>query len=122
MTEKIFWTPPSPDDEPIITLKARDGEVELRRTNSAVYTYIGSLALFNHIYFIGSSKKAPLYLFKNMSVNHDIVEEEMLRLGFPHFKDQTWVDEVDIEAYEAYAKALDRTSIEEVVQEWSDPL
>jgi hypothetical protein len=122
MTEKIFWTPPSPDNEPSIALEARNRRVELRRTNSAVYTYMGSLALFNHVYFLGTDKDKPFYLFKNISINHNVIEEQMLRFGYPHFKDQTWVDEVDIEAYEAYAKAIDRTSIEDIVQQWSDTL
>ena len=119
MTERIFWTPPSPDGEPLITLNSEHGKVELKRTNTAVYSYVGNLALFNHIHFIGSNELNPFYVF-GPAKHLKVLRENMLRLKYPHFKDQTWVDGVDIDAYEAHVKALDRSSIEDVVAGWSD--
>jgi hypothetical protein len=63
MSEKIFYTPSSPEDEPIITMNLPEGtEVTLERTNTALYTYMGNLAVFNHAYYVGTEKKTPFYM------------------------------------------------------------
>lgn len=42
MTERLFWTPESADDDPVITVMTDGSELDLKRTNSALYTYMGN--------------------------------------------------------------------------------
>lgn len=120
MTEKVFWTPASPKDEPTIEVTTVVGKAELTRTNSILYTYLGNLALFNHVYFMGSDDARPFYIFKTIGDAYDNIEKHMIRLGFPHFSNQAWVEGVDLETFEEYVKTLDKAPVEDIVQNWTE--
>lgn len=50
-----------------------------------------------------------------------VLQDAMRKHGFPHFKDQAWVDPVDIDAYEAHISALVARGTSEVVEALSNP-
>jgi hypothetical protein len=39
-----------PENEPIAHLNIGDGEVEMHRFNSSLFTHIGNLAMYDHVF------------------------------------------------------------------------
>jgi len=51
MTSNLEWKPDNPDDEPQAKIVTNNGEYLLNRENSALFTFMGRLALYDHIYY-----------------------------------------------------------------------
>ena len=120
MTEREHYTPENPDDEPSIGLTVGSGvEVSLMRTNSAMYSYLGSLAMYNHVYFVGDDKVSPFYLFREFTPRPQFnkLTEAMIRYKFPHFDNQTWIGGVDIDAFDAHTANLSDQLVDELFGE-----
>lgn len=120
MTEREHYTPEDPNSEPSISISIRSGaEILLKRTNSAMYSYLGSLAIYNHVYFLGEGKVSSFYLFREFVPRPQFnkITENMLALKFPHFDNQTWIDGSDIDAFEAHTANLADQLVEELLGE-----
>lgn len=119
MAETNKFIPPNPDREPTIKFnRADEVEIQLTRFNSALFTYLGNLAVFNHIYFEGDNNLDGFYIFKEFTPAKSFmpVAISMQELNFPHFRNQSLVSPADEVAFDREVKKA-QGDIDDILQD-----
>lgn len=101
------------DDDPVMRIETSAGdELEMRRENTKLYTFLGKLAVYDHI-FHNVSKNEGVYLF-NFVNEFPAMREYMIRSKYPAIINMVEVPEHDINAYVRSAMG----DIDEIPEDW----
>lgn len=100
--ERDYWIPENPIEEPVINL-TMDGEpgYELNRLNTTLHTFLGRLAVYNHVFYTDIHEEEvqeSFYIF-NFEPSYPQIEEYMRENDFTQVLNQTEVSSGDIRAY-----------------------
>jgi len=101
MTERLIWRPENPDDEPIASIETPRGDYELGRENSALFTFMGKLALYDHIYYCDVQEQEvneSFYVF-SFAKGFKKLAKYMMENSFSAHLNMTEVGSGDVEAY-----------------------
>ena len=122
MTERIKWQPDDPENEPVARLGLPNGETfEARRDTATLYSFLGSLAIFNHIYCHemsedGNEVAQSFYIFSHVD-GYDRLARYMVENNYPMILNQTEVSKTDQEAYIRSATS-DLNRLSHIPDEW----
>ena len=123
MTERIKWQSDDPENEPIARLGLPDGETfEARRDTATLWTFLGRLAIYNHIHCHetdGEEVKQSFYIF-NFVEGYDRLAAYMAENNYPMILNQTEVSVTDQEAYDRAVRATFGDIGDYVPDEWID--
>lgn len=99
------WKPNLDDEnEPRAVLHIPDGERELNRGNARLYTHMGHLAIYDHVFVSGDEELLGFYVF-NFVGGFDELKDFMLRNEYPSYLNMTEVSQGDIDAYDRVIQA-----------------
>ena len=97
MTES--WKPDLNDEnEPRANIVLPNGEKEVHRGNARLYTHMGHLAIYDHV-FVSSDNELGFYIFNFVEGYHTLAHF-MVQNEFPAYLNMTEVSQVDIDAYD----------------------
>ena len=103
------WKPENPDEEPAVNLSFGHGEFLATRETARLYTHLGRLAMFDHVFCFSQEAGSGFYIF-NFVNGYDTLKEYMLDNNYPAYLNQTEVSNTDVEAYErAVLRDIDST-------------
>lgn len=104
MSERQIWTPDEPESEPFANINLPNGDkVEMTRQNSSIFTFMGRLAVYNHVYYSGETEEdRPFYVFSFVGGYKDLFKH-MKKNHYPAHLNLDEVSSTDIEAYERAA-------------------
>lgn len=91
------WTPTDPENEPEMALNISSGEFLATRENTRLYTHLGSLALYDHVFCSG--EQTGFYIFSFVD-GYQTMKEYMLENNYPAYINHTEAAQVDIDAYD----------------------
>lgn len=117
MTERLYWEPENPNEEPFIRLNVGDKSYELTRDNTTLHTFLGKLAVFNHLFYSDEHNqevREAFYLFSDIEVFPQL-EEYVRENDYPAVINQTEVSSVD---QDAYIRQATRDFGDHVPEEW----
>lgn len=120
MTERIKWQPDDPENEPVARLGLPNGETfEARRDTATLWTFLGRLAIYNHIHCHETDDKEvkqSFYIFNHVN-GYDTLAKYMVENQYPMILNQTEVSKTDQEAYIRSATA-DLNRLSHIPDEW----
>lgn len=109
MTEVLKYIPDNPDDEPEIHfIQADDNEILGTRFNTTLYTFLGHLAIMNHI-FLEIERDGNRMKGARMWSNHPNyhrLKDYMVENQYPAEINQIIVRPEDVEAYDEHVKEI----------------
>lgn len=90
-----------------LTLSTSAGEKRLDRYNSALYTFIGDNAMYDHVFFQqeGSEDSFGTYIFR-FNPAYARIRTYMTREHFPTHRNGVEVAECDVDAYNSAVERL----------------
>lgn len=106
MSERQVWKPEDPESEPFANINLPNGEmVRMTRSNSSIYTFMGRLAVYDHVYYAGETEEdRSFYVFSFVGGYRELLKH-MKKNKYPAHTNMTEVSRSDIEAYERAALA-----------------
>ena len=89
------------EQEPSMNISFPDGfEFEAKPDNTVLFTFMGKLALYDHVFFIRDEEKGQgSYLF-NLHSSYEEVKGYMLENGYPAHINMQEVAECDMNAFD----------------------
>ena len=121
MSERLVWHSDSPEDEPVATIKTANGEYLLTREDTALFTFLGKLAVYNHIYHcsvVEGEVDTSFYIFSFTMGYKDLVKY-MKENKYPQHINMTEVGSCDIDAY-LRASLKDLSRADEITKKWEN--
>lgn len=109
------------ENEPSINLNVLGAEVEAKRDNTTLYTFLGKLACYNHI-FVVTDKEASngFYIFNDLSVYEEMANY-MFENDYPMHLNLPEVAECDNDAWNRHIHDLCNDDLENgVPEEWEN--
>ena len=105
---------PNYEEEPFVTLSIGSGEFVATRENTRLYTHLGALALYDHVFC--SSEDRGFYIFSFVE-GYPILKQYMLENNYPMYLNQTEVAQVDVDAYD---RSIQRSmgDIDHIPDDW----
>lgn len=109
------WTlDPNDENEPEVKLNIPNGEFIGRRDNMRLYTHLGQLALYDHVFC--SQEESGFYIF-NFVGGYETLKEYMLQNAYPAYVNQTEVAQVDVDAFDR-AMAASTNDLDYLPDDW----
>lgn len=97
------WQPNLEDDnEPRATLTTAQGEFLAHRGNTTLFTHLGRLALYDHV-FCQNEEDKGFYIFKFVD-GYDKLSEYLMENSYPAHVNLVSVADCDIDAYDRAIK------------------
>ena len=115
--ERQFWTPESEEEEPRIELKINgESAYELNRLNSTLYSFLGRLAVYNHVFYHGTEDEDSdkFYIFEYQK-SFAPIAQYMAENDYPMILNQP---EVSVTDQEAYMRSATRDLGNGLPEEW----
>ena len=107
-------------NEPVARLSLPNGErFEVRRDTASLYTFMGKLAVYNHVYcydIYGGERQQSFYIFDFVD-GFDELAEYMIQNDYPMHLNMPEASKSDIEAYERGALS-DLTRMDSFPEGW----
>lgn len=93
------WTPNLEDEnEPRVNLRLQGNETLGHRGNLRLYTFLGKLAVYDHVFYTGQEDNS-CYIFSFVE-GYEELRDHMLEENYPAYLNQTEVAQVDLDAYD----------------------
>lgn len=110
------YIPESPEEEPYANLDINEGQGEFRadRFTTRLYTHLGRLALYDHIYC--NDNETSFYIWKAFSGGYDQMATFMVEHDFPMYLNQTEISSMDIEAFDRTMKRI--ADVDHIPDDW----
>lgn len=89
---------PEDKSEPVARISIPGGEFDAYRDNTRLYTHLGSLAIYDHV-FCTRENEQGFYIF-NFVDGYSTIKKFMLKNDYPAYLNQTEVAQCDVDAYE----------------------
>lgn len=116
--ERLLWRPDEPENEPVVNLVVNgESEYELNRLNTTLFTFMGRLAVYNHIFYHDIHEEENpenFYIFSYQQGYPEIVRY-MAENDFTMVLNQT---EVSVTDQEAYMRSVTRGMGDTIPEEW----
>lgn len=116
--ERLLWRPDKPEDEPVVNLTVNgESQYELNRLNTTLHTFLGRLAVFNHVYYHDIHEEEvqeSFYIFQDQP-GYPEIAQYMVDNGFTMVLNQS---EVSVTDQEAYMRAAMRDLGDTLPEEW----
>lgn len=110
------------EGEPRINLNVNEDTVEARRDNTTLYTFLGALALYNHIFVVTDeeSQTSPgFYIFADQPVFQEMAKY-MFDTDYPMHLNMQEVAECDLNAYDRHVEQMCQDVESGVPEDWND--
>lgn len=109
------WTPDNIENEPYVELHIPNEEVFLAtRQTARLYTHLGKLALYDHVYCNDNERSFYVFSFVN---GFEELAQHMAENQYPLYLNQTEISDTDIEAYDRAIASI-ASKVEHVPDEW----
>ena len=107
------------EHEPKMSLQIAGEQVEARRENTTLYTFLGQLAIYNHVFVVTKedSERPGFYVFKDNNV-FDEMADYMLKNQYPAHINLLSVAECDKNAYDNHIKSMCADIGDSVPEDW----
>lgn len=116
--ERQFWTPEEPNNEPAIRLEVNGvPKYELNRLNTTLHTYLGRLAIYNHVFYADIHEEEvqeSFYIF-NFQDAYEPIATYMVENDYTLVLNQTEISSND---QEAYIRSATRGVGDTIPEEW----
>ena len=91
------------EDEPVMNLNTTHGEIEARRDNTTLFTFLGKLALYDHVFIHTGDTEDDvakgMYIFNQNEV-YDQMSEYMWENDYPMHINLPEVAQCDLDAFD----------------------
>jgi len=118
---ETHWTPENPEEEPFASLTFPDGKrFEVNRQNSTLFTYLGRLAVYNHVYICQVEEEEVTFathIFRHVE-GYEPLARYMLEQCFPAFLNQTVVLASDVRAFDKAVDLISRLEDDHIPDSW----
>lgn len=109
------------DREPVINIRADGETVEARRENTTLYTHLGQLALYNHV-FVVTDEEAPagFYIWAAFHNNFDQIAQYMFENDYPMHLNMQGLSQLDLDAFDRHVTMTCADVDNGVPENWSN--
>ena len=118
MTEPLSYAPDNPEDEPRLPIHIGEVGIEATRLNSKVYTFLGRLAVYDHIFIISEidGKAYGTHIWKHFPV-YQAMLKFMTDNNYPAELNSIQVEACDYQEY-VRTHTGDLDNIEKAIAGW----
>lgn len=111
--------------EPIIRLAIGEEEHEITRTSGHLYTHMGHLAMYDHLFLVTRAEGTQLsgmFLFRNLQLREELfaeIQEYMIENDYHTDLNRPQVTEDDSKAYDDTVEAWTKDVGDTIPEDWS---
>lgn len=119
MSDRLVWVPDDPENEPQAKIIIPQGEKILTRQNSSLFTFMGRLSLYDHIYYCDIKEQEieeAFYIFSFVKGFRKLAKY-MMANSFTAHLNMTEVSSTDVGAYTT-ASLMDLSRADEITDKW----
>lgn len=112
------WSYNPNEDEPVAHINVGEREFEVNRGNTRLFTFMGRLALYNHVHYSDRENDVAFYVF-NFVNGYNELASFVAENDFTMYLNQTEVPQCDLDAYDRAIKASMK-GLDSVPEDWLD--
>lgn len=106
------------DKEPCMNLNVYGERVEARRDNTTLYTFLGHLACYNHVFVVTDSEEpSGFYIFGDQPVFKEMAEY-MFETDYPMHLNMPEVAECDVDAWNRHVHDMCGDIEDTIPEDW----
>lgn len=88
------------EQEPSMKIGFPDGEFDATRENTSLFTFMGKLALYNHVFFVKDEEEGIGSFLFSLHPSYKEISDYMVEHQYPSHINLQEVAECDMDAYE----------------------
>lgn len=108
------------ESEPQLNLNVNGEAIEARRDNTTLYTFLGHMAIYNHVFIVTDEEQpSGFYLFNDHPVYPEMADF-LARNDYPMHLNMSEVAECDTNAYDRHIDSLCHDIGDTIPESWND--